>query len=224
MSYTYFIDGSEVPLPSLYLMANDQWLQFPFNVTPIITFMVMFFMVWYIMNLTIDTPETIRFPYSYFTYNDAFLAELSTYLQPYRVLEVFAGNGKLASLLQQNDIQVTPTSLHSTHDGHTVTGFFTPVEHLNAVDAVQQHSDDHDILLMCWPTVTSQCLIAAQLWKKPILFIGEVSNVEQSQYGGCATDAFFDALTIDYVFDTYRGNMLEKAFIAHLKDIDNTQK
>lgn len=169
------------------------------------------------MNFTIGTTESHRFPYSYFSYNDAFMAELSQYLRPYRVLEVFAGNGKLASLLIQNGVDVKATSLHSGHDGHQITGFFTDVEHIDAINAVEKYHSDYDILLMCWPTVSTQCLTAAQRWNKPILFIGEVSDVSQHHYGGCATDAFFEAILIEHTFNSYHGNMLEKAFVATLR-------
>lgn len=167
------------------------------------------------MNFTVEH-DTTRFPYSYFTYNDAFLTDITHYLSDKKVLEVFAGNGKLASLLQAQGIHIKATSIHSGHDGHEQTGFFTTVENMGATDAVRAYREDFDVLLMCWPTVTPEALRAAFLWQKPILFIGEVSDVKKLQYGGCATDAFFEHITITHIFDTYRGNYLEKAFMCEI--------
>lgn len=149
--------------------------------------------------------------------NGSFINELSDYLKGKRVLEVFSGNGYMASLLKENGIAVKATSLPSSHDCHSM-GFFTDVQNIEAVEAVRQYGGDFDVLLMCWPTTTPRAFMAATVWgtQKPIVFIGEISNAKEKIYGGCATDEFFEGTHIERVFKSYNGNIIETAAVVKL--------
>jgi uroporphyrinogen-III synthase len=77
------------------------------------------------------------------------------------------------------------------------------------------------VLLVSWPTVTPVVLMAAHEWGrgKPIVFIGEITDhtLGRFGFGSCATDEFFEAVTVERAFDTYKGNMIEAAVVYHLK-------
>lgn len=149
----------------------------------------------------------------------AFVEELSTYLAGKSVLEVFAGNGLLAGHLASRGITVTATSILSSMDGHEL-GVYHPVDNLSASKAVAKYGLTHDVLLMCWATVTMDALRAAQAWGpgRDIVFIGEVTNYSKNHLGGCATDEFFEAIEVVHRFEHHRlKNLLEQAFVCRLK-------
>jgi hypothetical protein len=133
-------------------------------------------------------------------------------------LEIFAGNGYLAAQLLAQDVGVLPTTVFSSHDNHAA-GCYCKVEELGASEAVARYGKKHEVLLVCWPTVTLDVLKAAQVWgpDKDIVFIGEVTDYSKNHLGGCATDEFFDAIQFLKTFDTYQGNMLEAAGVCRLK-------
>lgn len=149
----------------------------------------------------------------------AFVDELAAALKGKKVLEVFAGNGYLAGLLAQRGIDVLATSVLSSMDAHQ-HGIYHPVQDLNAVRAVVELGGARDVLLMCWPTVTDQALMAAEVWtqhaERSIVFIGEFTDYAKNHLGGCATDEFFERFNPSQVFPSYRGNMLEKACMGTL--------
>ena len=152
--------------------------------------------------------------------SEAFVVELAAALAGKKVLEVFAGNGYLAGLLAQRGIDVVATSVLSSMDAHQ-RGLYHPVHDVNAVRAVIQLGVDCDVLLMCWPTVTNQALLAADLWSRDagrqIVFIGEFTDYAKNHLGGCATDEFFERFRPTQDFASYRGNMLEKACMGTLE-------
>jgi hypothetical protein len=150
--------------------------------------------------------------------NTKFVNALATFLKKRKVLEIFAGNGYLAGLLHEQGIRVTATTRFSEHDAHE-HGLYHPVENLDAVTAVSLYGDKHDVLLICWPTVTSAVLHAVREWgtEKDVVFIGEVSDATQKLYGGCATDLFFERMAFTHRFESYKGNMLEAALVGRLK-------
>jgi hypothetical protein len=156
-------------------------------------------------------------PGTFWIPNAAFLEELVSFLAGKVVLEVFAGNGYLAGLLRAQGIEVTPTSLLSSHDGHE-SGLYAPVEEMKASDAVACYGGTHDVLLMTWPVVTLDVLRACEAWgpSRPIVFVGEVTDYEKNHLGGCATDEFFEAIQVTRRFESYKGNMLEAAFVCDL--------
>lgn len=151
----------------------------------------------------------------FWRHSPAFIKQLAQALQNKRVVEIFAGNGYLASLLSREGIHVTATSVLSGMDAHQ-DGLYHPVEELNAVHAVLKYRDDHDVLLMAWPTTTDQAFVAATYWGKPIVFIGEVTDYAKGQLGGCATDEFFEHFEVTHTFDTYQGRMYETACIGKM--------
>ena len=147
-----------------------------------------------------------------------FLRELSTWLQGHRVLEVYAGNGYLAAWLANAGIDVTATSRLSGHDAHDF-GMYFDVEELEATEAVDKHGDMHDVLLVCWPVTSESVIRAVRRWgpAKPVVYVGEVTCYEKNHLGGCASDAFFKAIEPTHRFGSYKGNMLEQAFVCHLR-------
>jgi hypothetical protein len=58
---------------------------------------------------------------------------------------------------------------------------------------------------MCWPTSDEFAMQSALLWgeERPIVFIGEVTDLERGQLGGCASDLFFDLSTETHRFESY---------------------
>jgi hypothetical protein len=164
--------------------------------------------------LTIDCRPAFAFG----NFTDAFLDELAGHLQGKRVLEVFAGNGALARLLSQRGIDVTATSVLSSYDGHE-SGLFHAVIEETAVRAVLRHGGDADLLLASWPPATEAMAHALEAWgaERDVVYIGEVTDLARHDYGGCASDRFFDMIEVRHVFSSYHGNMLEKAMVVRLK-------
>lgn len=157
---------------------------------------------------------------SYGTFTPEFVSELAAWVGDRRVLEIFAGNGLLASKLSNLGINIVSTSLFQGHDGHE-HGMNFDVKERDCIDAVVEFGDSADILLMSWPTTTDAAAGAAMLWgdDRPIIFIGEVTNLELNHYGGCATDLFFDLTNETEQFSTYRSErgVLDRAAIRHTK-------
>jgi len=149
--------------------------------------------------------------------NQDFIIDLIGFLKGRRVLEVFAGNGYLSSLLINEGIITKPTSILSGMDGHDIK-LYCDVENIDAVSAVNFYGVDHDVLLICWPTTTPQALKAIQAWgcNRDIVYIGEVTDYSRNHLGGCATDEFFENIAVISEFNSYHGNMLEKAVVARL--------
>lgn len=159
-----------------------------------------------------------RAPGVYWRPNEAFVAELALALQGRRVLEIFAGNGYLASCLAERGVDIVATSVLSGMDAHD-RGVYHPVEDMDAVSAVLELAEDRDALLMCWPTVTDAALQACELWgdRGPIAYIGEITNYELGHLGGCATDSFFERFEPSHRFESYQGNRMEGAMLGALR-------
>lgn len=158
-------------------------------------------------------------PISFGNFSDGFLQELADYLDGRRVLEIFAGNGLLASRLARLGVPVTATSLLTGHDGHEF-GMHHEVLELDALQAVRRFGDDSEVLLMSWPTVTDQATRAALEWRseRPIVFVGEYANGSTGHYGGTATDLFFQVTEERRRFTRYiQRSMLEFSAVLHAK-------
>lgn len=152
------------------------------------------------------------------SFSPAFLDSLANALSGRRVLEVFAGNGFLASELSRRGIDIVATTLFSGHDGHD-RGMHFAVEELEASAAIAKHGKNRDLLLMSWPVSTPSATFAALRWglDRPIAFIGEISNPARGLYGGCADDLFFELTrTISEIPGFQPRNMLEKALILEI--------
>lgn len=160
-------------------------------------------------------------PISYGNFTPAFIDDLARRLKGKRVLEVYAGNGYLASLLRSRGVDMVATTLFSGHDGHE-QGMLSEVINMNVVEAVATLGGDFDILLVSWPTTSEELLKATRLWgAKPIVFIGEVYNHDllHGGYAGCASDAFFLAVdTLENIESYEPRNRLEKACVFRLRD------
>jgi hypothetical protein len=77
---------------------------------------------------------------------------------------------------------------------------------MDAVTAVCRYGDEADILLMSWPVPEETVSASLLYWdcRKPVLFIGEVTNLERHELGGCATDSFFEMTRPTHTFASYR--------------------
>ena len=150
--------------------------------------------------------------------NPVFVEELAEYLKGRKVLEIFAGNGYLAGLLAQRGIAVTATTRFAGHDSHE-SGVYYDVQEMEAEEAVHRYGASHDVLLMCWPTVTLAALHAVKIWGpgRDVAYIGEVTDHAKGQLGGCATDEFFDEMEFTHRFESYRGNIWESAMVGRLR-------
>jgi hypothetical protein len=162
----------------------------------------------------------MRVPGQFGNFDDHFCDELKTWIDGRRVLETFAGNGFLAAALAIRGVDIVSTSLFSGHDCHHL-GMHHDVVELDAAAAAERYGDERDILLMCWPTTVEATTLAALNWgRKPIVFIGEVTDYSLGMggLGGCATDLFFDVTEETEVFSTYQTrNMLERAAVRLLR-------
>lgn len=156
---------------------------------------------------------------NYGTPKAPFINELVRFLKGRKVLEIFAGNGRLAGELAARGIDVTATTLFSSHDRHEY-GLYYPVSNTDACSAVRQFGTEHDVLLICWPTTTYDVLRAVALWgeEKDIVYIGEVTDYTKHNLGACATDEFFEHIEVMRTFDSHEPrNMLESAFIGRFR-------
>lgn len=142
--------------------------------------------------------------FSWGTFDPAFLDELASHLAGKRVLETFAGNGLLASLLRERGVDIHPTTRFSGHDGHR-QGMHSEVEEIDAREAARKYRDQFDTLLMCWPTSDEVAMQSSLIWgeERPIVFIGEVTDLERGYLGGCASDLFFELSSETHLFETY---------------------
>lgn len=159
-------------------------------------------------------------PVSWGSFSDRFLDELAAWIGARRVLEVFAGNGLLASRLAAEGTDVLATTLFAGHDGHDRGMHFDVVE-MEATEAVLKFGADRDVLLMSWPTATEAATKAVLRWgpERPVIFIGEVTRHDLgfSGLGGCASDLFFELTEEALAFGSYEPrNGLERAGVRYL--------
>lgn len=133
-----------------------------------------------------------------------------------KVLEIFAGNGSLAAKMAELGTNITPTSIFSGYEGNDIN---SNVVECDAVSAVAQYGEEHDILLIVWPIVTKDVFLAAQLWgtSKEVIFIGEVTSYKEPVFlGGCATDEFFEHLVIEKDINYPSSRMFEKLIVGKM--------
>ncbi len=156
---------------------------------------------------------------TFFIPTTGFFDELSEILKGKKALEVFSGNGLLASELSSRGIAIKATSILSGMDGHS-KHMYSDVEDIDAVKAVRKYKCDHDILIFCWATTTVEAFYALITWgfDKPVIFIGERPIIDKPFFlPGCATDEFHDAFRVDYEIKSYtRKNLLDNAVYGHL--------
>ncbi len=145
-----------------------------------------------------------------------FVDDLASWIGDRKVLEVFAGNGVLASELSKRGVDIVATSIHSySYDGER-KDFAFDVKECEATRAVHEYGQDRDILLMSWPTTIDEGAAgAALLWGQDrlIVFIGEVTDLKNGFYGGCATDLFFDMTEETASFDSYKTDGVDRAIV-----------
>lgn len=159
-------------------------------------------------------------PVAYGNFTDPFLDELVAIIGDRKVLEVFAGNGLLASRLAARGVDIIATSQFSGHDGHDF-GMHHRVLEMDATEAVLTVGSNADILLMSWPTADEGATKAALAWgaDRPIIFIGEMTRFDLGNMGlgGSASDLFFQITVVERDIPSYEPrNFLERAVVMHL--------
>lgn len=160
-------------------------------------------------------------PVSYFRKSDSLIREMADFIGGRKVLEVFGGNGYLASLLSEHGVDVHSTTIFRSHDGHD-RGMYFDVEEAEASAAISAYGATSDVLLMSWPTADEAALQALKAWgpDKPVIYIGETPRPDLPGLmglSGCASDAFFESIRWAHEFESYSGNMLERAGVVYLK-------
>ncbi|MND11668.1 hypothetical protein D3C87_466000 [compost metagenome] len=157
--------------------------------------------------------------FSFWSQNKSFVRELGQYLAGKRVLEVFAGNGLLASQLAEQGVDITATSLFKEYDSSHLK-LHHPVVEMSATEAVLLHGSDANVLLMSWPEANNHAYLAAKMYfamrgdepSSELVFIGEKTDYSRGLLGGCATDIFFEQFgKVIHRFDSYQGNCIEVA-------------
>ena len=133
----------------------------------------------------------------YANVNRAWIQELAKALQGKKCLEIMAGNGLLAHMLQEAGATVMATDIapDRTNEYISMRGrVFTDVLSQDAVGAVKRFGQKYDVLVVSWPPQGGEEVLKA--WEayarlRPdgiLLYIGETKG------GFNATDAFFDTL------------------------------
>lgn len=152
--------------------------------------------------------------------NKLFFKELAQYIGDRSVLEVFAGNGLLASELQKLGVDVHPTSIHSDYDNYKNKPY-TEVEGIDCVNAVIKYGEEKDILLVSWATADQALYLASLLWDKDkeIIFMGECYHGIIDCLPGCASDEFHELITPTHFFQQYTPkNGVDRAFACKVKN------
>jgi hypothetical protein len=156
---------------------------------------------------------------SYGRFTSSFVDDLAQRFQGKQVLEIFAGNGLLASKLAAKGVSITATSLFAGHDWHH-HGLYHGVIEMDAVQAVKTFGAASDVLLVSWPTVTDAVALAVLAWdlERDIFFIGEMTDYSKHHLGGCATDIFFEIIDVSEEISSYTPrNIMENAVVMRLK-------
>lgn len=138
------------------------------------------------------------------------IAELKIRFESRKILEVGAGTGYLAKLLQDLGINIKPTDTNDwAKNGNSYyrnwNQSFTEVEEIDALEAIDKYGDEYDTVLISWPPylkplaydVLTKCLEKGL----KLIYIGE-------DEGGCtADDAFFrlveEKCDMDVFADSY---------------------
>lgn len=164
--------------------------------------------------------------FSFWKQDDKFLAELASYLQGKSVLEIYAGNGLLASRLAELGVNIRPTSLFRDYD-RSAEKLYADVEELSATDAIEKYGNQADVLLMSWPEVSNSAVISTIRFfktnnghEKKVIFIGERTNLKEEEFGGCANDLFFKCYRSPEKTFKYKGNRIEVAEVLGCPDDD----
>lgn len=137
----------------------------------------------------------------YANLNDEMLDRMADLLEDRKCLEVMAGPGLLSACLQERGIDILATERDTPDMNAYATLRDLPtlceVQYMDALDAIREHGEDIDVLVMSWPPyndpIASDCvsLLYEVNPKAEILYIGE-------GYEGCTADDIF-FLTTEYI-------------------------
>ena len=121
---------------------------------------------------------------------------LSQWIGNRKCLEVMTGTGSLSFALQQQDINIIATdnfSWEGNSNWNDNENYWTEIEHIDAIEAVEKYGKDIDIIIMSWPYMddTAHRILQSMREVNPnciMIFIGE-------GMGGCtADDEFFESI------------------------------
>ena len=121
---------------------------------------------------------------------------LSQWIGNRKCLEVMTGTGSLSFALQQQGIDIIATdnfSWEGSSNWNDNENYWTEIEHIDAIEAVEKYGKDIDIIIMSWPYMDDTAYRILQSMRKVnsnciMIFIGE-------GIGGCtADDEFFNAI------------------------------
>jgi len=121
---------------------------------------------------------------------------LSQWIGDRKCLEVMAGTGSLSFALQQQGIDIIATddfSWEGSSNWNDNNNYWTEIEHIDAIKAVEKYGKDIDIIIISWPYMDDTAHRILQSMRKVnlnciMIFIGE-------GMGGCtADDEFFEAI------------------------------
>ena len=120
----------------------------------------------------------------------ALARHLASWIGDRTVLEIMSGPGWLAKALHESGVQIGATDNGSWNTRHSLAPILFPVMQMDCVEAVRTIAAD--VLLVSWPPYDDDAIChAAELWGKPIIYIGE-------DYGGCnAPDEFFNRFSCE---------------------------
>lgn len=159
---------------------------------------------------------------NYGNFTPGFIDALAKIIGNRSVLEVYAGNGFLAKSLRERGVQIYPTSLFSSHDGHQL-GMYCEVAESSSFEAVYRQGDQFDVLLMSWPITDFSTFFCSKAWlrkeqiSRPIIFIGELPGSflgYSNMLSGCACDNFFASIADMTLIEEYEPrNILDRAAI-----------
>ncbi|KKN50718.1 hypothetical protein LCGC14_0629790 [marine sediment metagenome] len=130
--------------------------------------------------------DTFRTEYGWSVPTKKAIQKLKSFIGNEKVLEVGAGKGLWAKLMQDTGISITPTDLYAGQETPYLSGkSFTEVQQMDASDAINRFSD-HTVLFLNWPPYDSP--MADEALKtfrgNKVIYVGEGSS-------GCTGDDCF---------------------------------
>lgn len=116
---------------------------------------------------------------------------LASWIGQRKCFEVMAGSGALAKALQDCGVDITASDNYTWEQDWYDERAWTEVEHLDALDAVEEYGPQAELLLLSWPYIgdTAYKLLMKMRQVNPnltMIYIGEGLG------GVCANDDFFE--------------------------------
>ena len=142
------------------------------------------------MSLRSDFIKTIGFT----LISNDWIKPLSQWVGKRKCLEVMAGSGSLSFALQQQGVDIIATdnfSWEGSSNWNDNDNYWTEIENIDAIEAVEKYGKDIDIIIVSWPYMDDTAYRILHTMRKVnsnciMIYIGE-------GMGGCtANDEFFE--------------------------------